>query len=65
MNTPLLCFLSGWETTMSPEALRARYGTPQNYVSMVEARLSELEAEGWSLPVYHDIIMNDARGISF
>jgi hypothetical protein len=29
----------------------------------VEKRLKELEAEGWSLPVYHDVIMADARAV--
>ena len=65
MNTPLLCFLSGWETPLEPAVLRAKYGSPENYVRMVEARLNELEAEGWSLPVYREIIMNDARAVSF
>jgi hypothetical protein len=65
MNTPLLCFLSGWETALEPAVLREKYRSPANYVKMVEARLNELEGEGWSLPVYHDIIMNDARSVSF
>ena len=32
---------------------------------MVEARLNELEQAGWSLPVYHEIIMNDAKSVTF
>jgi hypothetical protein len=65
MDTPLLCSLSGWETPLPAETLRAKYGSPANYVSMVEARTKELEAAGWSLPVYRDIIMNDARAVKF
>jgi hypothetical protein len=65
MDTPLLCFLSGWQTPLPAATLRAKYGSTANYVSMVEARLKELEAEGWSLPVYRDIIMNDARAVRF
>ncbi len=65
MQTPLLCSLSGWETVMAPADLRSKYGDAANYVRMVEARLNELEAEGWSLPVYHDIIMNDAKAVHF
>ncbi|MEY4642733.1 MAG: hypothetical protein RLZZ227_2727 [Pseudomonadota bacterium] len=65
MNTPLLCALSGWETLLPQETLRAKYESPENYVRMVEARLAELEADGWSLPVYRDVIMNDARSVKF
>ncbi|MGV3593268.1 MAG: alpha/beta hydrolase domain-containing protein [Gammaproteobacteria bacterium] len=65
MDTPLLCSFSGWETALPAETLRAKYGSPANYVQMVEARLDELEAEGWSLPVYREIIMNDAKAVTF
>ncbi len=65
MNTPLLCFLSGWETPLEPAVLREKYGSPANYVKLVEARLNELEREGWSLPVYREIILKDARAVSF
>ncbi len=65
MQTPLLCSLSGWETPMSEADLRAKYGDTATYVRMFEARLNELEAEGWSLPVYRDIIMNDAKAVRF
>jgi len=65
MQTPLLCYLSGWQTPIDPQTVKSMYGTPANYVSKVEKRLKELEAEGWSLPVYHDIIMNDARAVKF
>jgi len=34
-------------------------------VRKVEARLEELEKQGWSLPVYHDVIMADAAAIDF
>jgi hypothetical protein len=65
MQTPLLCSLSGWQTPIDAATVKAKYGTPANYVRMVEQRLKELEAEGWSLPVYRDIIMNDARAVKF
>jgi hypothetical protein len=65
MQTPLLCALSGWITPLEQETLRSKYGSPDNYVRQVEARLNELEAQGWSLPVYHDIIMRDARTVTF
>ena len=65
MQTPLLCSLSGWITPIEAATLRSKYGTPANYVKQVEARLNELEAQQWSLPVYHDIIMNDAKAVTF
>jgi len=45
--------------------MRERYGSPGNYVRIFEERLNELENEGWSLPVYHELIMQDARSIHF
>jgi hypothetical protein len=65
MNTPLLCFLSGWQTPLTQAELRSKYGDKGSYVRMVEARVNELEQAGWSLPVYREIIMNDARAVSF
>lgn len=65
MQTPLLCALSGWQTPLPAETLRSKYGSPANYVQQVEARLNELEAQGWSLPVYRDIILRDARSVNF
>ncbi len=65
MQTPLLCSLSGWQTPIAAEVLRKKYGSPAQYVKLVEARLNELEKQHWSLPVYHDVIMKDARAVSF
>ncbi len=65
MQTPLLCSLSGWQTPIPQATLRKMYESPAKYVRMVEARLNELEKQGWSLPVYHEIIMRDARAVSF
>jgi hypothetical protein len=65
MQTPLLCYLSGWQTPIDAAVVKKKYGSPANYVRAVEKRLKELEAEGWSLPVYHDVIMADARAVRF
>jgi len=65
MQTPLLCYLSAYQTPIDPAIVKKKYGTPANYVKLVEKRLNELEAQGWSLPVYHDIIMSDARAVRF
>ena len=60
-----LCRLSMWETDYSPERLRDMYVTKENYLRRFEASLDAAEAEGWSLPVYHELIMADARAVEF
>jgi hypothetical protein len=60
-----LCNLSAWETPLEPARLRQMYQNTGNYVRRFEARLNELEKLGWSLPVYHDLIMEDARKVRF
>ncbi len=62
---PLLCALGGYQHAFSPQALRELYGTKQNYISTVEQRLTDLERAGWSLPVYRDMILADAREVNF
>jgi hypothetical protein len=65
MQTQLLCFLSGYQTPLKASVLKKKYGTPANYVKQVEKRLNELEKQEWSLPVYHEIIMADAKAVKF
>jgi hypothetical protein len=61
----ILCRLSMWEAPFSKEKLRELYGTKENYLQQFEASLKAQEAAGWSLPVYHDLIMGDARAVNF
>ena len=61
----ILCGLTAYQTPFSQEKLRELYGSTDNYVRQFEARLNELEAAGWSLPVYHDLILADARAVTF
>ncbi len=65
MQTPLLCNLSGYQTALDAATVKKKYGTPANYVAQVEKRLKELEKQGWSLPIYHEIIMGDAKAVRF
>ena len=60
-----LCNLSVWETPIAQAKLKQMYGSKANYVKRFEARLNELEKAGWSLPVYHDLILADARAVNF
>jgi len=60
-----MCRLSAWIEPFTADQLRDMYGTPDNYVAMVEEDLDAAEAAGWSLPLYHDLIMADARAVEF
>jgi hypothetical protein len=60
-----MCGLSGSQEPFTPARLKALYKTKQNYVGMVERRLNELEKQGWSLPVYRELILADAAKVSF
>jgi hypothetical protein len=60
-----MCRLSAYQTAFSADKLRELYGSKRNFVRAFEERLNALEKEGWSLPVYHEIIMADARAVEF
>jgi hypothetical protein len=61
----LLCTLSGWVQPLSADQLKKRYGTSANFRKQFETKLNEAEKAGWSLPVYHPLIMADANAVSF
>jgi hypothetical protein len=60
-----LCNLSAWETPIEAARLRQMYQNKNTYMRRFEARLTELEKAGWSLPVYRDLILEDARKVNF
>jgi hypothetical protein len=60
-----MCGLAGAQTPFDAAKLRSLYKTKRNYVSMVEKRLNELEKQGWSLPVYREMILSDANKVNF
>ncbi|MEO8260230.1 MAG: alpha/beta hydrolase domain-containing protein [Acidobacteriota bacterium] len=60
-----MCGLSAFQNDYSKEELTKLYGNKKAYKSKVEKRLSELEKAGWSLPMYHDMIMADAAKVDF
>jgi hypothetical protein len=65
MGAQIMCRLSAYQQVFSQEQLRSLYGSKREYVRQFEARLDELERAGWSLPVYRDVILGDARAIEF
>jgi hypothetical protein len=60
-----MCGLSGTQIPMDPAMLKAMYKTPKNYVSSFEKRVKELEKAGWSLPLYRELIIGDAKKVTF
>jgi hypothetical protein len=60
-----MCGLGGYGIAFSEARMKELYSNTQSYRSRVDARLNELEADGWSLGVYHDMIMADAASVGF
>lgn len=60
-----LCRLAGYDLALSQEQLKKLYKNKKDYQGKVEQRLNELTKQGWSLPVYKDLILGDAAKVSF
>ena len=61
----LMCGLSTAQANFAPAKLKELYRNKQVYVKAVETRLTALEKAGWSLPVYHELILADAAKVTF
>lgn len=61
----IMCRLSAYQLPFDNAALEELYGSPRAYRSAFEQSLDELEDAGWSLPVYRDVILQDAAAVSF
>lgn len=61
----IMCRLSAYQEPYSAAKLREMYGSKRDYLRKFEARLGELEKEGWSLPVYRDTILADVARTDF
>ena len=60
-----LCGLAGYEIALPAEQLRRLHRTSKAYQTKVAQRLDELTRQGWSLPVYRDVILADATAVEF
>jgi hypothetical protein len=60
-----MCGLAGYEQRFSAEQLKKLYGDRKTYQDRVKKSLSEMEKAGWSLPVYRDLILEDAAKVTF
>jgi hypothetical protein len=65
MNRGQLCGLSVWLTPIPQAKLKQLYTSKANYVRQFEQKLNDAEKAGWSLPVYHDLILADAKAVNF
>jgi hypothetical protein len=61
----LMCGLSTAQIAFAPAKLKDLYKNKQAYVKSVETRLTALEKAGWSLPLYHEMIVGDAQKVNF
>ncbi len=61
----IMCRLSAYQEPYTAAKLRELYGSKRDFVRQFEARLTELEKAGWSLPVYRDLILADANAVDF
>ena len=61
----IMCRLSAYQEPYSKQKLKELYGNKRDYVHKVEARLEDLEKQGWSLPVYREVIAADAAAVDF
>jgi hypothetical protein len=61
----IMCRLANYQEPFSAAQLRQLYGSKRDFARKLAARLDELEREGWSLPVYRELILSDAAAIEF
>jgi hypothetical protein len=61
----IMCRLSNYQYSFDDDKLEDLYDSPRDFRKAFEDRLDELEAEGWSLPLYRDMILADAAAIDF
>jgi hypothetical protein len=61
----LMCGLSTAQFVFTPAKLKELYKNKQSYVKAVKTHLTALEKAGWSLPLYHEMIVSDAAEVQF
>ena len=61
----IMCRLSNYQYSFDAGKLEDLYGSTRAYRRAFEDRLDELESEGWSLPLYRDMILADAAAVDF
>jgi hypothetical protein len=60
-----LCGLANYQINFTPDQLKKLYKDRKTYVAKVTQRYDELVKEGWALPVYRSVVLEDAAKVSF
>ena len=60
-----MCGLAGYQVALTKEQLQKLYPSKKAYVDRVKKSLDEMEKAGWSLPVYRDVVLEDAAKVTF
>jgi hypothetical protein len=60
-----LCGLAGYEIALTPAQLKKLYKDRKDYQARVARSVDEMTRQGWSLPVYRDVILADAATVTF
>jgi hypothetical protein len=60
-----LCGLAGYEMPLTPAQMKKLYKDKKDYQARVAKRVDELTRQGWSLPVYREVILADAAQVSW
>jgi len=60
-----LCGLANYQINMPPAQLKKLYKDKKTYVAKVMQRYDELVREGWALPVYRSVVLEDAAKVTF
>jgi hypothetical protein len=60
-----LCGLAGYEAALTAAQLKSLHKDAKTYRAKVARRVEELTRQGWSLPVYRDLILTDATTVQF
>ena len=60
-----LCGLAGYESALTAAQLKSLHKDAKTYRAKVAKRVDELTMQGWSLPVYRELILADAAAVQF
>jgi hypothetical protein len=60
-----LCSLANYELPLGPAQLKKLYKDKKDYQAKVQQRYDELMKDGWALPVYRAVVLDDAARVNF
>jgi hypothetical protein len=60
-----LCGLAGYQIELTPAQLKALYKDKKDYQAKVAKSVDEMTRQGWSLPVYREVLLADAAAVTF